>query len=487
MAFSCLLLAVAFRSAAKTSSLLSVVSSDSLMITHGQEVTTTLLPEYEPNHPSFFNYQLDLCRRIATEDANSSYSSGDRIYVSQKRQKFVEHSRCTARFGEVLWHAREYASTENEHVLAVYNAKSLIDYVEEKLVEKSNSLTVLNRLVDDVARCLSNRSLSKFRSLQLKSDASDSDFTLEQCDLELIGRLYYSAIRSVEPYLTEVGLSHDHMGITALLALCRASSCLDASSSISATNPCMPKLSESGARLDAALSNHFNGITVPGCRFFFSPHHGRNSRRPRAKQLIVAFSSLGNGIVRHEFGGSLSKLNKQMGRGNFDVLFVADPAQSWYLKDDKGTFAGFAQYESRIKAASKSYNRISLIGDSMGGSAALLFAHLATDSVVAFSPQVNLIGDDHVSRDDMTPMVKEMFQVRLFESVEKAVDKQVRIIVHRGLESSDIKHTDLLMNRLNSSKRDKLNLAVHSGCTHHQVAVHLKEKNQLLVALSKAI
>jgi hypothetical protein len=37
----------------------------------------------------------------------------------------------------------------------------------------------------------------------------------------------------------------------------------------------------------------------------------------------------------------------------------------------------------------------------MGGSTALLFSHISTDAVVVFSPQVDLNGDEHVSRYDV--------------------------------------------------------------------------------------
>jgi len=294
--------------------------------------------------------------------------------------------------------------------------------------------------------------------------------------------------------LEEVGLTPDHTGFTTLLALCRASSASAAASAAASEGVSTPTKAimhtKSGAMLDAALSNHFNGIAAPGCRFLFSPQHGHglDSHRARAKHLVVAFSSLGNGVVRHEFGGSLAKLNNR-GDATVDVLFVADPAQSWYQKDDRGYFDGFSQYERRIKAASRPYKHISLIGDSMGGSAALLFSHLATDSVVAFSPQVDLIGDDHVSRDDMTPMIKDMFRRRLFESVGTAIKGGVQMFVHRGVEESDTRHTDKLVSELagESLKHDNLRVIVHSDCNHHQVAVHLKERGQLLNAVSNIL
>lgn len=445
-------------------------------------------PEFEPNRPGFFDNQLDICRSIIAEDRNSSYNiilEDDLVSAPQRRRRFKEHPRSTARFGEVLLHARDHACSKDEYKFAVYNAQSVVDYVETKLIESNNSLPVRNGLVDDVASSLTTTSLYKFRKLQLEIDRSGSDFTLEQYDLELIGRLYYSAIRRVEPYLAEVGLSCDHTGFTALLALCRAAASDSTNlSSTTSYRSLLPTLSKAGERLDAALSNHFNAITVPGCRFFFSPHHGLGPpRRSRSKHLIIAFSSLGNGIVRHEFGGSLAKMNNDVNGGCFDVLFVADPAQSWYQKDDRGGLNGFAQYSHRIKVASKSYKHISLIGDSMGGSGAMLFAHLATNTVVAFSPQVDLIEDDHVSRDDMTPLVRQMFQSRLFESAEEAIGKGVKLFIHRGLESSDAHQTDLLMGRLSPLGTENIKVIVHSSCDHHQIAMYMKQKGQLLNVL----
>ena len=182
------------------------------------------------------------------------------------------------------------------------------------------------------------------------------------------------------------------------------------------------------------------------------------------------------------------------------MLFVADPAQSWYQKDDTGHFGGYAQYESRIRAASRPYSRISLVGDSMGGSAALLFSHLATDAVVAFSPQVDLECDvSHVGRSDMTPGVRSKFRDTLYSSVGSALDAGVNVIVHRGTEESDVRHTDLLEDRFTSLRvkegavRDEggedgdgiLRIVEHPDCLHHQIAVHLKGRGMLTRVLSR--
>jgi hypothetical protein len=313
------------------------------------------------------------------------------------------------------------------------------------------------------------------------------------------------------------------MGFTVLLALCRATAAsLQKNKQTTKFNDVTaPTLSTDGLKLDASLSCHFNGITAQGLRFLYSPQHGLGAKeyRGRSKRLIIAFSSLGNGLVRFEFGGSLGKLNRLLYNyflehesiceaaqnsttNKFDILFVADPSQSWYQKSSSGSFSGFKEYEKRIRIASRPYSQVSIVGDSMGGSAALLFSHLATDSVLAFSPQTNLNEECHVSRDDMTQLVKEGFRSRLFNSVEESVKMGVRIRIHRGIETEDVKHTNELMGHLSSrpcfgtafanhsiphalfTAKGSIEVIQHADCYHHQIAVHLKEKAQLVSELS---
>lgn len=451
------------------------------------------------------------------------------------RRRFIEHPRCTARFGEVLLHARDSATSSNDeqYQQAIHNARSIVEYIQSfrsKSDDSSSSLPIRKDLIADITSALTSPSIRRFRTRQItedivwsrKEDAAQttSDFTLEQADLEILGRLYYSAIRWNEQYLREIGLTLDHGGFTVLLALCRAASdsCTIELDSFSSSNvessTSMQMLSEDGAKLDAALSNHFNGIVSPGCRFSFSRRHGLNSSseypiRTRSKHLIVAFSSLGNGLVRHEFGGSLAQVNKRInaeadGEGTrnngddiFDVLFVADPGQSWYQKDSHGKFNGFAEYEKRIRVASRPYDRVSLIGDSMGGSGALLFSHLATDesAVVAFSPQIDLVEDEHhVSRYDLSTSVRNTYCTRLLRSVMEAVHaKKSNIFIHRGVDAADVYHTNRLVNDCTSLKVatdeavNTVRVIEHADCRHHQVAVHLKERGQLTDVLYRSL
>ena len=267
---------------------------------------------------NFFNDQLDICKQIA----NDSDDNNDELQYNNDvaRSRFKEHPRCTARFGEVLQHARDNAVPIEEYQKAIHNAKSIVNYIDTSMKQSNNICPIRDGLLEDITAALTSESMRQFRVKQIECD-SESDFTPEQKDLEILGRLYYSAISRSEHCLQEVGLTSDHCGFTTLLALCRAVS----DSSLTYT--------KDGERLDAAVSNHFNGITAPDCRFLFSPHHGiditNKVNTGRSKLLVVAFSSLGNGLVRHEFGGSLAKINNQLYADGLyddvcDVLFVAE-------------------------------------------------------------------------------------------------------------------------------------------------------------------
>jgi hypothetical protein len=397
------------------------------------------------------------------------------------------------------------ASSSEERMLAVQNAEAVLKH------SKQFSTLVSKELIENMVESLASPSIRSFRIRQLTSFEEDrkmqrpSDFVAEDNELQLLGRLYYSAIKACRGCLLCVGLSLDHAGFTILLAMCRAAITCDEFqlmyNSIDAQNI--------GMKLDAVISDHFNAITAPGCRFLFSPRHGLDKadlNGPRSKRLIIAFSSLGNGLVRFEFGGSLATLNRliyaKSKDNTFDVLFVADPSQSWYQKDSRGNFNGFNEYERRLRIASRPYSHISIVGDSMGGSAALLFAHLATDSIVAFSPQVNLHGDQHVSRNDLNETTRDLFQPSLLNCAHRSIKDGVMIFIHRGAEGSDVRHTDELMeklsylgvfesNQLNRSvlknAAGRIEVIEHIDCSHHQIAVHLKEKGQLVHELSVLI
>ncbi len=160
----------------------------------------------------------------------------------------------------------------------------------------------------------------------------------------------------------------------------------------------------------------------------------------RVDTLVVVFSSLGNGVIRPEFRGSLKQTGNASGveteefDTNYDVLYVLDPAKSWYFQDPGCTWTGFEYFESEISnvIAAGGYKHVLMMGDSMGGSGALLFSHLAT-RVLAFVPQCELQQYPMCTRRDFTANARQAFSTRLLNSV---LTSSAHISVHVG-ESSD--------------------------------------------------
>ena len=118
---------------------------------------------------------------------------------------------------------------------------------------------------------------------------------------------------------------------------------------------------------------------------------------------------------------------------------MLDPAYSWYTQDPECNWQGASYYEARLREYIErgGYQRILMLGDSMGGSGALLFSHLAT-SVVAFSPQVDLVGYPMATREDLTGERQQGFTSQLLANVRLCLAQQGRVSVHVGDYYEDI-------------------------------------------------
>ncbi|RKY21250.1 MAG: hypothetical protein DRQ55_04915 [Planctomycetota bacterium] len=110
---------------------------------------------------------------------------------------------------------------------------------------------------------------------------------------------------------------------------------------------------------------------------------------PDSPVLLVTFGGLKGapmGLPPFEFKGLSAGLEVKR-------LFVRDPAQAWYQRGLPGVAAdvdGVAQHLTRRIAASGA-ERVVMVGNSMGGYAALLFgARLDVHAVLAFAPQTFL-------------------------------------------------------------------------------------------------
>jgi hypothetical protein len=110
------------------------------------------------------------------------------------------------------------------------------------------------------------------------------------------------------------------------------------------------------------------------------------SKGTRGDVLLVAFAAQGPGM--QQWVAPLSA-TRQAGVA-LDALYVADPSNSYYLQDPAGGWSGIHHYDALIRAHAAHYERVLMVGSSMGGTAALVHAQLAT-RVLAFGPKVELV------------------------------------------------------------------------------------------------
>eukprot|EP00249_Psilotum_nudum_P022238 c28429_g1_i2 orf=1054-1815(+) len=128
-------------------------------------------------------------------------------------------------------------------------------------------------------------------------------------------------------------------------------------------------------------------------------------------------------------------------------------------------------YKQELKIACQNYKRVIMLGDSMGGSAALMFSCLAT-SVIAFCPQVDLASSTMRPGADKTWL--HCFKEELLNAVTKS---QAKITVHCGIWVHDLQQVNLLPS-------SKVCIVIHN-VDDHRIAKELDE-NGVLVALVKS-
>eukprot|EP00927_Polykrikos_kofoidii_P060717 TRINITY_DN55639_c0_g1_i1.p1 TRINITY_DN55639_c0_g1~~TRINITY_DN55639_c0_g1_i1.p1 ORF type:complete len:903 (+),score=153.36 TRINITY_DN55639_c0_g1_i1:123-2711(+) len=200
--------------------------------------------------------------------------------------------------------------------------------------------------------------------------------------------------------------------------------------------------------------------TLTTCDLYWDPLH------PGEVQdvLVVTFSSQGAPVAMGLT--EVRALRDSLLR--VDALYVCDPANAWFLQDPGFRWVGLAYFEAKIKEITSKYRRVFMWGGSMGGSAALLFSHLA-DCAHAFSPQVDLA---ITWPSFATAEVREGFRKQLQESVVRC---RGPVVVHVGEENhTDVRHASLLPPSVRVHYHDTAN---------HNTMKHVKLRDKLLPLL----
>ena len=211
-------------------------------------------------------------------------------------------------------------------------------------------------------------------SVAHESVAADDDRVREA----LYGCLVAAIAR---PALNPLGFPASKVGLRTLVAAARAG----------------PRRSQRAA---AVLGRWWHASDAPGP--LWVSEGGRSAMTPwgpteppppprEGVTLVVAFSSLGwDGLVRAEWGATLSSM---VAEGRVVAAHALDTAMSWFTTNPTtGEADDGVWWERALGRLCEGYGRVCLLGDSMGGSAALRFARHATSNgaVVALVPQLDL-------------------------------------------------------------------------------------------------
>jgi hypothetical protein len=245
--------------------------------------------------------------------------------------------------------------------------------------------------------------------------------------------------------LSKLGFTEDMDGVCILLATLKAYS-----------------LRETAKVKTARLEEAFTDWWHAGVDRF----HFVRVNRKQAPRVLVVFSSLGSGIARPEWGGSIAKLAPSE---KLDILYVLDPSFSWYCQDPTCQWKGGDYYYKELKKRLKKYEAVLFLGDSMGAAAALRFSSLA-NAVLAFSPQVDISYYEAITREDFTTDIRLGFELELLQACRET---SARMLIHYGEHcDEDVRAVNLLPSRRN------IKLVAHDF-DDHILSLHLREEGKL--------
>jgi Phytanoyl-CoA dioxygenase (PhyH) len=298
---------------------------------------------------------------------------------------------------------------------------------------------------------------------KLTSTEGERDFSTIQEDMSDVTALYSLTAELLfdeTSHLSKLGFAKNELCVCIALALLK----------------CFAESSTSFPVTAAQLEECFN--------LWWNAGRGRSrfelttsSRRDRTqKRLLVVFSSLGSGIARPEWFGTLRSIGVPS-MDDLDVLHVMDFAFSWYCQDPLCAWNGTQYYESEIKKWTEGYQSVCMLGDSMGGSAALLFSALA-NTVLVFTPQVDISDYEAVKRSDFSLERRRQLESDIVQAV---LASRAAISVHFGERcEEDVRQVRRL------PKTDHLSLVGHDF-DDHVLSLHLRDKGALVQIVERTL
>ena len=301
----------------------------------------------------------------------------------------------------------------------------------------------------------------------LRKKVASQDFTSIADDLNDVTTLYHVLVSCIfsEPLFDALGFTRSTEGIYIMLALFKAQC---SQWSREGKVPFVPDLSVTRVTHEILEESVTSWWHAGNGRFSFK---GQPENYRGKGKLLIVFSSLGSGLARPEWGGSLAGVAPI--EGSLDVLNVLDPAFSWYQQDPSCTWKGQEFYRNRLKDLTSSYDEVMYLGDSMGAAAALLFADLA-DQVLVFTPQIDISTYDAIKRMDFPSHLRSSFKDAVIDAVNKS---KCHIKIHYGSGcNEDVSQIGCLIEKVGEKSRVTL---VPHDFDDHVLSIHLKDKGEL--------
>ena len=289
-----------------------------------------------------------------------------------------------------------------------------------------------------------------------------------QEDERIIRALYSCAVDALGPQLLQpLGFPHSRLGLRSLLAATRAAGLECATAALgrvwhAADEPGPVNLAYAGRSLRLPYNQPISTAIPPEIA--------------STRTLVLVFSSLGwHGLVRAEYGSTL----KAVGDDSLVLAHCLDTSQSWFLTNPMtGEYDDGAWWDVELAELCAPYDRVCILGESMGATAALRYAkHAKRGSVVALVPQIDVrdFGDYASGRSDFSDERKE----RLVESIRSSCVECCRteqLVLHVGRDPPDLKQLAYLPTEAHESGRLKV---VKHNVAGHALGAGLKEQGLL--------
>jgi len=326
--------------------------------------------------------------------------------------------------------AADIVSASANFMLLPFNAKTdVLDNLDAALAHKdflearTMALTACSR--DSKMRHNANPVSSSSLSQQQQQQRNEDNIT--EKDMEVVEVLYDCVIQQLGPLiLRPLGFPCNKLGLRAFVAAARA-----------ATNT--QRAASALGRIWHAANEAGPIIVIP------NPAAAACFKATGSLEdytLVVAFSALGwNGIVRPEWGGTLRDSTHVV------VVHALDSCKSWFMTNPvTGSLDNGIWWDESLAALAAPFGRVCLVGESMGGTAALRFARHASKSgtVVSLVPQINLQDFPAFSvRDDFDKVHKDRLLGMIKQSLETT---SARVVIHVGRNPDDLRQLNHIEN-----------------------------------------